>query len=200
VKVAPEEVRAQLERIVASHAFASSARMSRFLRFSVEEMLAGHADELKEITIGISVFDRSPDYDSRLDPIVRVEARRLREKLSRYYETDGQEDPIIIDLPRGGYTPLVRQRIDPAAGEDAKLTEPAEAGLVPATVDDALKPDLVVSARRHRFLALGAIAAIVGLIALGITTMIGPNAGAMRERDSLVLGEIVNRTGEPVFD
>ena len=59
----PEEVRAQLERIVASRAFASSVRMSRFLHFSVEETLAGRRDELKEITIGLAVFDRSPDYD-----------------------------------------------------------------------------------------------------------------------------------------
>ena len=108
-----EEVRSQLDRILSSRIFAYSARMSRFLRFTVEETLAGHAEELKEITIGLAVFDRSPDYDPRLDPIVRVEARRLREKLSQYYETDGREDSIVIELPRGRYALLFAHRQDP---------------------------------------------------------------------------------------
>jgi hypothetical protein len=96
--VTPEEVRFQLERILASRVFVSSARMSRFLRCSVEETLAGRGEELKETTIGLAVYDRATDYDPRVDPIVRVEARRLREKLSQYYETDGREDSIVIEL------------------------------------------------------------------------------------------------------
>ena len=73
-----EAVREQAARILASANFADSSRMIRFLQFAVDETLEGRADRLKEIVIGMEVFDRSPSYDPRLDPIVRVEARRLR--------------------------------------------------------------------------------------------------------------------------
>ena len=77
----PEEVRAQLEQVLASRLFARSNRLCRFLRFSVEESLAGNNQRLKEQINGMEVFYRKPDYDPRIDPIVRVEARRLRAKL-----------------------------------------------------------------------------------------------------------------------
>jgi hypothetical protein len=109
---APEEIQSQLQRIVSSRVFAASARMSRFLRFTVEETIAGRAEDLKEITIGLAVFDRA--HDPRIDPIVRVEACRLREKLAQYYDADGKEDSIIIELPRGGYAPVFRQRAESA--------------------------------------------------------------------------------------
>ena len=73
---------------------ARSERLARFLEFTVGESLAGHADQLKEFVVGVEVFDRKQDYDPRLDPIVRVEARRLRMKLRRYYETEGVEDRL----------------------------------------------------------------------------------------------------------
>src|SRR5690348_2827400 len=84
-----QSVEDQLNRILSSKLFAQSARMSRFLRFTVEHTLAGKADELKEYLIGVEVFDRSPSYDPRVDPIVRVEARRLRSKLQSYYQMEG---------------------------------------------------------------------------------------------------------------
>ena len=70
-----------LQRILASKEFASSARMSRFLRFAVERVMCGQSEQLKEYVLGVEVFDRKPSYDPRVDPIVRVEARRLRSKL-----------------------------------------------------------------------------------------------------------------------
>ncbi|MCC6340797.1 MAG: hypothetical protein IT166_01285 [Bryobacterales bacterium] len=79
--------------------------MCRFLRFTVEKAMEGHADELKEYLIGIEVFDRKPMYDPRVDPIVRVEARRLRAKLREYYSSAGAGDPIRIEFPTGGYVP-----------------------------------------------------------------------------------------------
>ncbi len=83
--------------------------MSRFLRFAIEETLAGRVSSLKESTIGVAVFDRPPDFDPRTDPIVRVEARRLRDKLAGYYRTEGAADPLVIELPKGGYAPRIRQ-------------------------------------------------------------------------------------------
>jgi serine/threonine-protein kinase len=75
--------------------------------------LAGRGQELKEYVIGLEVFDRSTAHDPRLDPIVRVEARRLRTKLRAFYESDGAHDPVLIEYPRGTYVPQVRWR--PAA-------------------------------------------------------------------------------------
>ncbi|MCC6362959.1 MAG: hypothetical protein IT165_05510 [Bryobacterales bacterium] len=79
--------------------------MCRFLRFTVEQAIEGRAGELKEYLIGIEVFDRKATYDPRVDPIVRVEARRLRAKLQQYYRSAGGEDPIRIEFPTGSYVP-----------------------------------------------------------------------------------------------
>jgi TolB-like protein/Flp pilus assembly protein TadD len=105
-----QSVEDQLRRILASTIFAQSARMSRFLRFAVERAVAGQSDQLKEYLIGVEVFDRKPNYDPRVDPIVRVEARRLRSKLKSYYEAEGRVDDIIIDLPKGTYAPIFRSK------------------------------------------------------------------------------------------
>jgi TolB-like protein/tetratricopeptide (TPR) repeat protein len=84
--------------------------MARFLRFSIEQTLAGKASELKEYLIGVEVFDRGPDFDPRTDPIVRVEARRLRTKLRDYYGGDGKTDPILFELTAGTYAPTIVDR------------------------------------------------------------------------------------------
>ncbi len=105
-----QQIEAQLERILASPAFASSERMCRFLRHAVLRTLQGRTAELKESLLGVEVFDRSADYDARIDPIVRVEARRLRAKLTKYYESAGRADELVIELPRGGYAPTFQAR------------------------------------------------------------------------------------------
>ncbi|MEO8126005.1 MAG: tetratricopeptide repeat protein [Bryobacteraceae bacterium] len=104
------DVRVQLERILASKGFAHAERMSRFLRFTVEYTLENRAAELKEYVIGVEVFDRTGNYDPRLDPVVRVEARRLRSKLAGYYEDEGKADVLLIDFPKGTYVPAFRNR------------------------------------------------------------------------------------------
>lgn len=97
---APQEIRAQLEKVLASRLFARSTRLCRFLRFSVEESLAGNAARLKEQIVGTEVFDRKLDYDPRIDPIVSVEARRLRAKLKAYYASPGRGLPPAADSPQ----------------------------------------------------------------------------------------------------
>ena len=67
--------------------------------------LAGAGHELKEYAIGVEVFDRKPSYDPRVDPIVRVEARRLRSKLAAFYEAEGKGSDIVVSLPKGSYAP-----------------------------------------------------------------------------------------------
>jgi TolB-like protein/Flp pilus assembly protein TadD len=96
-----------LEKILAHQLFSRSGRMVRFLRLTVERALAGQADELKEYLIGVEVFDRKESYDPRVDPIVRVEARRLRAKLKAYYERDGSADEVLIEFVTGGYAPRI---------------------------------------------------------------------------------------------
>jgi TolB-like protein len=110
----PTGTQKQLERILESPGFSRNERLSRFLRFVVEQHLAGKDDELKESLIAIEVFGRPPDYDPKRDPIVRAEASRLRARLGEYYLGQGKDDPVIIELPKGGYVPVVRsaERID----------------------------------------------------------------------------------------
>jgi hypothetical protein len=103
-----EAVRAELETVLKSPGFARNDRLSRFLRFIVEQQIEGRYEELKESVVGVEVFCRKPDYDTKLDPVVRTEARRLRARLSEYYQGAGAGDRVIIDLPKGGYVPAVR--------------------------------------------------------------------------------------------
>jgi hypothetical protein len=101
----PAEIRAELERILASPMFCASARSVQFLRFCVEQSLCGNQDQIKETTVALQVFGRNADYNPRTDPIVRVHARRLRDKLEHYYKTDGVNSPIQITMPKGTVFP-----------------------------------------------------------------------------------------------
>jgi hypothetical protein len=102
-----EAVRAHVERITSSDLFASAQRLCRFLRFTVESALAGREDQVKEYILGRQVFDRGEGYDTRLDPIVRVEARRLRSRLAEYYGGPGRDEPLRLEYPRGRYVPII---------------------------------------------------------------------------------------------
>src|SRR5271165_2267707 len=107
-KESDEKIIAQLERILSSNVFRQADRLKRFLTFTVNETLAGRGERLKEFVIGIEVFGKGSGFDQRSDPIVRVQARRLRAQLTRYYREEGQTDETIIELPKGGYTPIFK--------------------------------------------------------------------------------------------
>ena len=117
-EISAESIRAALEKILASPGFANADRISRFLRYTVEETLNGQTDKLKESLLGIDVFGRKPTYDPRVDAVVRTEAVKLRARLREYYESEGREDEVVIDLPKGGYIPAFRHR-------EKQLAEPA---------------------------------------------------------------------------
>lgn len=104
------EIKSELDRILRSRAFIQSHRIRRFLQFVVEESLLGQPHRLKEYLIGLEVFDRREAFDPRVDSIVRVEARRLRNKLEEYYRTEGQEDPVRVLLRKGSYVPIFEYR------------------------------------------------------------------------------------------
>ena len=128
-EITQDSIRAALGKILASPGFVNADRLSRFLRYTVEETLNGQTDKLKESLLGIDVFGRKPTYDPRVDAVVRTEAVKLRARLRDYYESDGREDEIIIDLPKGGYVPAFRQRDKPVNGA------PAEAADQPSRAD-----------------------------------------------------------------
>jgi TolB-like protein len=103
-----EAVRRELERVLASKGFARNERLSRFLRVLVERHLEGRDADLKESVIGIEVFGRQPGFDPRQDSTVRSEAGRLRGRLAEYYAGEGSADAVVIEIPKGGYTPAFR--------------------------------------------------------------------------------------------
>jgi predicted ATPase len=104
----PEAVRAQLQRIVASAAFASAPSLCRLLEHLVEHALSGQSEPVKEYAIAVDVFERRPSFDPRTDTIVRVQARRLRGKLESYYALEGRADPVIVEVAKGRYAARFR--------------------------------------------------------------------------------------------
>jgi TolB-like protein/Flp pilus assembly protein TadD len=101
-------IRSELERILGSRTFQGAEAQKKFLRYVVENVVDQGATHIKEVSIGIDVFARGEQFDPRIDTIVRVEARKLRTRLSRYYETEGAADPIRVVFPARGYTPSFR--------------------------------------------------------------------------------------------
>ena len=103
-----DEIRRHLEKILASGEFSNAPRAQQFLRFVVEESLANRASDIKEPLVAARVFNLSTDFDRRRNSIVRVEATHVRRRLHDYYMGSGSSDSVIIDLPPGGYLPLIR--------------------------------------------------------------------------------------------
>jgi len=101
----PDAVRTQLKRILDSQTFKGSDKQRHFLSFIIDETLEGRASQIKGYTIAVSVYGRSENFDAQVDPIVRVEAGRLRRALDRYYLTAGRDDPVLITIPKGAYIP-----------------------------------------------------------------------------------------------
>jgi len=135
--LAHDAIRGQLDRILASPEFHATSRMHDFLRFIIEETLAGRSDQLKGFTIATQVFGRNQDFDAAQDPIVRIQAGRLRRALERYYLVAGTQDAIIIDIPKGRYVPVFVNR-PPAA------TTPAEDMAADAVSSSHLGPSIAV--------------------------------------------------------
>src|SRR5215831_143569 len=103
-----EAILEELEKILSSEAFAHAEGQQGFLRYIVEQSVQGHADQLKEYTIGLEVLHRKPSFDPRKDNTVRVKARKLRWSLAKYYDTEGANDAVRIDFPVGSYKPAFR--------------------------------------------------------------------------------------------
>jgi Tol biopolymer transport system component len=107
--VSPDELDRQLDRILASQTFAKSHRLQNLLRYTVERIKTGSGEPIKEYLLAVEVFGRKPSFDPRYDSIVRVQASRLREKLEKYYATEGRDDTILITVPKGAYVPTIER-------------------------------------------------------------------------------------------
>ena len=123
-----EKIRASMANMLASSLFSGSPRQQRFLDYLVNNTLNGDAAHLKGYTIAIDVFDRKDDFDPSLDAIVRVEATRLRNKLREYNHDLGRSDDFVIELPKGGYSVLITQRVQTQAleSQQSSSTPPAD--------------------------------------------------------------------------
>jgi hypothetical protein len=172
-------VNAELERVLTSHHFSSSKRYPSFLRFVVGNALAGQSDLLKERVLGLEVFGRPANYDTTIDPIVRVTAAEIRKRLEQYYQEAGHDGEIRISLPAGSYIPQFSQPAraanSAAAGADvvdvASVVAPSESTHnSTASAAELLKSDAAVAspateelkpkAWRLSTLALAALAAL----------------------------------------
>lgn len=143
--ISHQEIREELDRILESRYFAKARKKRRFLEFVCQETVGGRGSRLNEHVIGVAVYDRGSSFDPHEDSIVRVQAHELRKALARYYEREGKNDPIRIDLPPGNYVPVFSRVVNgerPEGGRSeapplaAKASSPwwLTAGLAVATV------------------------------------------------------------------
>lgn len=129
VRPSQEQGCQQLQRILRSSGFRNAHTLQHLLQFLVAQAYGPDAESLKESTIGVEVFGRRPDFDPKVDPVVRVQVHRLRRKLQEYYETEGKRDPFLIEIPKGTYVPVFEElgRAAPALKISSAPAEISEA-------------------------------------------------------------------------
>jgi TolB-like protein/Tfp pilus assembly protein PilF len=221
--IPPQLIQDALQRVLESREIVNSDRKKRFLKFIVQEALGGHADRIKAYTIAIDVFDRAPSFDPVSDPVVRIEAGRLRRCLEHYYLTEGHEDPLLIIIPKGSYVPQFIPREHnssslPQTLGDGRLIDgqmsgvfPTEASVnqVPVAATSSTPPlsGLVTSIQKHpRFLVSILLLLIMMLIALsGVTLFLqnrssGTGRIAAEQVPVLMVLPFENDSGDPTQD
>lgn len=193
-----DDVRAQLNRILASAEFSVPERVRQFLIYVVNQTLSGQADRIKAYTVAIEVFGRDANFDIQNDPVVRIEAGRLRRALERYYLLGGSSEPILIEIPKGGYVPRFHWR--QAATEGAPATSGQEAphwdSSAKASGRALPRPWLLGSA----VAAAMAAAAAFGWIASAFPPSVSPQGPTQPEGPSLVVKPFVNLSQAPEAD
>lgn len=120
-----EDVRAALAAILSSPSFEASPRRRNFLSFIVEQTLSGNAHTLKGFTVAVGVFGRDESFDAQADPVVRLEAGRLRRDLDSYYVEAGRHDPVRISIPKGSYVPRF-DRNSPDSGQGIAVAQASD--------------------------------------------------------------------------
>ena len=175
-----QSVHEQLNRILASPAFRGSKRLSAFLSFIVLQTVENPAGNLKERTVGVHVFGRPADYDTSLEPVVRVSAGDLRKRIAQYYHEPGHEGELRIDLPAGAYRPTFSISTTASVEREAARVEvpvPIRENIPKPTIEPAIPParDRFASFRLHRVAYAVGIAtiALLGTVAILASTMPG---------------------------
>ncbi|MGX1740770.1 tetratricopeptide repeat protein [Bosea sp. NPDC055353] len=175
-------IRAGLDRVLVSDTFRAAPQLSAFLSFIVERTVEGRAAELKGYTIAVEGLGRPADFNPQIDPIVRVEAGRLRRSLAQYYAGDGRDDPVQISMPVGGYVPVFTW----FGGEGSRVAADGS--------EDEPEPDRRM-ARRWAGLTLAALA--LGLLALGWWYLAPPRGSVLSEASkSVAVGQAVDALPE----
>ena len=166
--VAQGEVLRQLERILAHPLFQKSQRLSAFLRFAVETTLAGKGDSLKEFVIGAEVFQRGDLFDPQTDNVVRVNANRLRSRLTEYYHRSSQADTVVIDFPKGRYVPVFTPSLPIGRETQSASTHSA---VVMTSVGRRLELDQIRAAFASVSRRTGRMVTVAGDAGMGKTTI-----------------------------
>ena len=188
--VSEAAARSELERLLTSASLRDSEILKRFLQYIVKQTLAGKGDQLKEYRLGLDVFDRSASFDPRLDPVVRVTARRLRAKLREHYENDGRSALVRIDVPKGSYATyfVAATPSELALHPDVAVPVDGQSSDRPALVWRDWKRTLAVTA-----VALSAALVTAGFYYRSLQTR-------LTDKDTIVLADFANGTNDPVFD
>jgi len=191
------DVRAELDRILASAQFSVPKRVRQFLVYVINETLIGRGDRIKAYSIAVEVFGRNPNFDIRNDPVVRIEAGRLRRALERHYLLGGNTDPVVIEIPKGGYVPRFHWRHELPGDRDHEA-QPIPSGRreFGQSISAWLNPWFV-----------GSIAAMAAIIIISLTRAptTSPPApsttmAAQPEGPSLIVKPFVNLSREPEVD
>ena len=199
VSVDPEQARLALERILSSRVFARAERSRRFLRYLVDAALAQPPVLVKEYTVAIDVFDRDASYDPSIDATVRVEASRLRGRLREYYDVEGREEALVIEVPKGSYAAVLQSR-------KRAETRPAEADAAYLERQRTQNPLPGVAPENHSRRDWSWVAACA--LVLFMALIFGVRAFRARKGHgavepaipSLAILPIVNHTGEAGLD
>lgn len=165
-------VRGQLKRLLAHALFTNSKRYPVLLAYTVEETLLGHANDLKERTIGVEAFGREPNYDVNLDPVVRTTAAEVRKRLIQYYYNTEHSGELVIELPVGSYVPTFR---DPVSSLASLLPEAASSQRSELISQDSLNAEIVPTSEKKNQRQRTLVAA-----SLLIAFVIGFGAGRIR--------------------
>jgi hypothetical protein len=167
----PAAVRDQLDRLLVHPLFANSKRYPALLAYAIEQTLLGNAGDLKERSIGIEVFGRSPSYDANADPVVRITAGEVRKRLSQYYYDSAHSGELVIELPIGSYVPVFRSA--------DQATEPEPLSVLPGPTDPSvpLAPSDEPLPRRSRlrFLWIASLIVVAGVLGLGVGLRLHPS-------------------------
>jgi hypothetical protein len=177
-----ELVRSQLEKIVSDGRFTASRRYPQLLRYIVEQTLDGNEDDLKERTLGVEVFHRTPDYDTNLDPVVRLCAAEVRKRLAQYYQTQAHQGELRIDLNPGSYIPVFSQ---PPSGTPTPEILPT---VVPSNAEQVVQPRVTQPTRkRNIYLPAGLIASGV---MIAVILVLGAKYWRQIEKQKSALDEV----------